>query len=181
VSNTASPNSQQLVTAAQIKRRCPVEVETLGRQIAARLQKVRDYEAKAQEKAGVELRKADDNWTTVTQLLAEAKAKCDADGFKAFKEKYCPDLGRSRIYELLQIGSGKKTVEQVKADGRGRKARQRAKNKRESVTDTVTDKLPAATSPSETVNDAEPEAKPAFASAEVSIEQRRAEYVALTH
>jgi hypothetical protein len=70
VSNTTSPHSQQLVTAAQIKRRCPVEVETLGHQIAARLQKVRDYEAKAQEKAGVELRKADDNWTTVTKAVA---------------------------------------------------------------------------------------------------------------
>jgi hypothetical protein len=122
MSNTPPPHSPQLVTAAQIKKGCPAEVETLGRQIAARLQKVRDYEAKAQEKAGVELRKADDNWTTVTQLLAEAKAKCDAGGFKAFKERYCPNLGRSRIYELLQIGSGKKTVEQVKAEGRGRKA-----------------------------------------------------------
>jgi hypothetical protein len=172
---TPSHHSPQLVTAAQIKRRCPVEVDTLGRQIAARLQKVRDYEAKAQEKAGVELRKADDNWTTVTQLLAEAKAKCDADGFKAFKEKYCPDLGGSRIYELLQIGSGKKTVEQVKAEGRGRKARQRAKNKRESVTDTVTDK--AAPADETLLLEA---LLPATAKiAEVDLEQRRAEHAVL--
>ena len=127
------------VTAAQIEKEgCPPEVQTLGRRIAAHLQKVRDYEAKAHEKAGVELRKADDNWTTVTQLLAEAKAKCSTDGFKAFKEKYCPDLSRSRIYELLQIGSGKKTIEESRAAKRESVAKSRGK--KESATNDVADK-----------------------------------------
>jgi hypothetical protein len=125
------------VTAAQIEKGCPIEVEALGYRIAAHLKKMRDYEIKAHEKAGVELRKAEDNWTTVTQLLAEAKAKCDAGGFKAFKKKYCPDLSRSRIYELLEIGSGKKTLEESRAATRARIAKHRGKV---SVTNDVTDK-----------------------------------------
>jgi hypothetical protein len=125
------------VTAAQIEKDCPTEVEALGYRIAAHLQKVRDYEAKAHEKAGVELRKADDNWTTVTQLLAEAKVKCDAGGFKAFKERFCPDLSRSRIYELLQIGSGKKTLEESRAAKRKSVAKSR---KKVSATNDVADK-----------------------------------------
>jgi hypothetical protein len=167
--------STNKVTAAQIKKGCPVEVQALGRRIAAHLQKVRDYEARAQEKAGVELRKADDNWTTVTQLLVEAKAKCDIGGFTAFKEKFCPNLSRSRIYELLQIGSGKKTVEQVKAGSRGRKAKQRAKNKAQVVRDSHGQGL------HESIES--PEVKPLSVtvteSAEVSIEQRSAEHAVL--
>jgi hypothetical protein len=114
----ALPGKSQLtqpaakVTATQIEKGCPTATDVLaiGHQIRARL-KTMGYETKAREKAGVELRKANDNWITVTQLLAEAKAKCNAGGFKAFKEKFCPDLGRSRIYELLAIGAGKKTSE----------------------------------------------------------------------
>jgi hypothetical protein len=115
------------ITAAQIKKGCPTEVAALGCRIAAHLEKMRNYEAKAHAKAGIELRKAEDNWITVTQLLAEAKAKCDVGGFEAFKEKYCPDLSRSRIYELLQIGRGKKTLEEVRAEKRERVSKSRSK------------------------------------------------------
>jgi hypothetical protein len=121
------------VTAAQIAKG---QLEPLGKRIAVHLEKMRGYEAKAQEKAGVELRKAEDHWNSVSQLLAEAKAKCDSGGFKAFQSKYCPDLGRSRIYELLAIGSGKKTIEASRAATRGRVKKHRAV----SVTSTVTDK-----------------------------------------
>jgi hypothetical protein len=99
------------------------------------------------EKAGVELRKANDNWTTVTQLLAEAKAKCSTDGFKAFKKKYCPDLSRSRIYELLQIGSGKKTIEESRAAKR--KSVAKSRGKKESATDDVADKSAVGTDKAE--------------------------------
>jgi hypothetical protein len=116
--------SSQTIGAAQIEKG---ELELLGKQIAAHLQKMRGYEAKAQEKAGIELRKADDHRNSVSQLLAEAKAKCDGGGFKAFQEKYCPDLGRSRIYELLSIGSGKKTLEESRAEKRKRVAKSRSK------------------------------------------------------
>jgi hypothetical protein len=109
------------------------ELEPLGKQIAAHLEKMRGYEAKAQEKAGVELNKADEHWNSITQLLAEAKAKCDAGGFKAFKEKYCPNLSRSRIYELLAIGSGKKTVEESRTKNAEANKKYRAKKKSEPV------------------------------------------------
>jgi hypothetical protein len=122
-----TPPASSLVTAAQINDSCPAVIDDLGKKIAVHLQKVRTYEAKAHKKAGVELRKADDNWNTVTQLLAEAKAKCDGGGFKAFKARYCPDLSKSYIYELIAIGSGKKTAEESLANKRGRVARSRAK------------------------------------------------------
>ena len=108
--------SKVLLTAAQIGKG---ELETLGKQIKAHVEKMRGYEARAQDKAGVELHKADNHRNTIAQLLTEAMAKCDSGalangvsltgstfdlsatgGFKAFQEKYCPDLKRSRIYEL---------------------------------------------------------------------------------
>ena len=175
ISQSPPKSSAIKVTAEQIEKGCPtaIEVQALGFRIAAHLKTMRGYEAKAREKAGVELRKADDNWTTVTQLLAEAKEKCSTGGFKAFKEKFCPNLSRSRIYELLQIGSGKKTLEESRAANRERIAKHR-RDKRVSVTDDVTDKagnksdlsnsilksnLPA---PIDAPNEAEPEAKPAL-------------------
>jgi hypothetical protein len=121
-------------TAAQVAKG---ELEPLGKQIAAHLQKMRGYEVKAHEKAGVELRRADNHWDTITQLLAEAKAKCDGGGFNAFKEKYCPNLSRSRIYELLAIGSRKKTLKESRAEKRERVAKSRGKV---SATSSVADK-----------------------------------------
>jgi hypothetical protein len=105
------------------------ELEPLGKEIAARLEKMRGYEATAQEKAGVELKKADDHWNSITQLLTQAKKKCDEGGFKAFKEKYCPNLSRSRIYELLTIGSGKKTLEESRAKNAEANRRHRSKRR----------------------------------------------------
>jgi hypothetical protein len=99
----------------------------LGKEIAARLQKVQAYEVAAREKAGVELQKAQDHRDAIAKLLYEARAKCRGSGFKVFKEKYCPDLGRSRIYELLAIGSGKKSLEESRADKRASVAKSRRK------------------------------------------------------
>ena len=121
-------------TAAQIEAG---ELEALGKRIAAHLSKMRGYEAKAQEKAGVELKKADDHWNTLTQFLADVKAKCDGGGFKVFQSKYCPDLSRSRIYELLAIGTGKKTLEETRAAKRARVAKRR---RRVSATGDVADR-----------------------------------------
>ena len=162
------PTQQHKITAAQVANpsvddKAAMDVAARGCRIREQLKIARDYEAKARKKAGVELRKAENNWITVTQLLAEAKAKCSAGGFKKFKAKYCPDLGRSRIYELLAIASGKKSIEQVKAESRGRKAKERAENKRElSVTTIVTDEpavepLPVAVGKSAEVEVADPE------------------------
>ena len=132
----AKPETAKKVTAAQIEKG---ELESLGKRIMAHLEKVRTYEAKAHEKAGVELHKADDNWNSFTQLLAEAKAQCDTGGFKAFKRKYCPNRQKSRIYELLAIGSGKKTLEETRAEKRARVAKSRQKKKVSATTPHVAD------------------------------------------
>jgi hypothetical protein len=145
------------ITAAQIKKG---ELEPLGMKIAAHLKKARAYEAKAHEKAGIELRKADDNWNSVTQLLAEAKAKCDGGGFEAFKAKFCPDLERSRIYELLRIGSGQETLEENRDKNRKRQAQHRAKKSAKSApTPSVTP--PSVTDTSQTAGNEERKEHPA--------------------
>ena len=119
-----SESGKPTFTAAQIAKG---DLEPLGKRIEAHLEKMRGYEAKAHAKAGIELKKADDHWNSITQLLAEAKVKCDRGGFNAFQKKYCPDLGRSRIYELLAIGSGKKSLEETRAKKRESVAKSRGK------------------------------------------------------
>ena len=130
-----NPSASSVVTAAQIAEG---ELGDLGKRIAARLEKVRGYEAKARDKAGVELRKADDHWNTLTRELAEAKAKCDGGGFKAFKKKYCPNLSRARIYKLIAIGAGKKTLAESRAEVR--KSVAQSRRKKASPTSPVGDK-----------------------------------------
>ena len=112
-------------------------LKDLGDRIAAHLKKVREYEASAREKAGVYIKKAQDNRDTIAQLLNEAKAKCKGTRFKAFKAKYCPNLSRPYIYELLSIGDGRKTVEEVRTATRERVAKSRAA--KVSATSPVTD------------------------------------------
>lgn len=129
-----------LITAAQIgSDACPAEVHRLGGSVAASLKKARGYLTTAEQKAGVELRKAEGHWVAATKYLAAAKALCDSDGFAAFQKKYCPDLSRSRIYEMLAIGSGKTTVEEARGATRERVTRHRANRQAESVTSAVTD------------------------------------------
>ena len=124
VGKTRAPAKTDKLTAAKIGKG---ELEELGKRIAVHFEKMQACETQAREKAGLELRKADDHRDTISQLLAEAKAKCDGGGFKAFKKKYCPNLGRSRLYELLAIGSGKKTLEEHRAEKRKSVAKSRGK------------------------------------------------------
>lgn len=161
-------------------------LENLGKDVAARLKKVREYEAAAREKAGVELQKADDHRISITQTLANVKAQCSGVGFKAFREKYCPDLGRSRVYELLAIGSGKKTVEETRVETRKRTAKSRAKVS--ATDDPVADKPAVAVrrGNGQTLDvaglseeKAQEQIARATGNAEVSLEQRQAENAAL--
>jgi hypothetical protein len=127
-----APVAKQKITAAQIKESFPAELEDLGELIAVHLEKSRKYDDKA-----------DQHRATAGRYLAQAKDLCDEGGFEAFREKVCPDLGRSRAYELLAIANNKKSVSELRASTRERVARHRA-NKTESVT--VTDsKTDAAT------------------------------------
>jgi hypothetical protein len=127
-----APVAKQKITAAQIKESFPAELEDLGELIAVHLEKSRKYDDKA-----------DQHRATAGRYLAQAKDLCDEGGFEVFREKVCPDLGRSRAYELLAIANNKKSVSELRASTRERVARHRA-NKTESVT--VTDsKTEAAT------------------------------------
>ena len=112
-------------------------LEQDGRTVAAQLQKMRDYEATAYEKAGYELGKLDQFEKTLKQTLVDVKKKCTPAGYKAFKEKWCPGLKRSRIDRLLLIGRGEKTLKEARAEDAARKRKSRAK-KKDAVTVTAT-------------------------------------------
>jgi hypothetical protein len=113
------------LTAEQIEHDCPAKLEELGRRIATHLQKAHTYEKKACECD----EKADQHITSAAKYLAEAKEACNDGGFAAFHEKYCPDLGKTRVNDLLQIGTGKKTVNEIRASIRERVAKHRANKK----------------------------------------------------
>lgn len=121
-------DAEPKVTAAQIKENCPVVLQDLGKRIAAHY-----------EKAGKCEQKADQHYTTIAQLLAEANGACDVGGFDAFRERFFANLRKSRVYELLAIGTGKKTVEDTRAGTRARVAKHRANTAAAPVSVTVTE------------------------------------------
>jgi hypothetical protein len=93
------------------------------------------------ERIKVSLKKADNYYISVGQYLAEAKKLCDEEGFEAFRDRFCPNVCRSRIFELLGLASGNITLEDLRAKNAERKRKQRARQKR--VRD-VTDSRPTA-------------------------------------
>ena len=101
----------------------------LGKRVQVHGEKALAYQNKAEEVAVYELRKADEHLIARAQCLAEARSKCTKAGFKVFQTKYAPELSRSRLYELLAIGTGKKTAEQVKIATSERVAKHRAAKK----------------------------------------------------
>lgn len=110
-------------------------LESEGKFIAAQIEVMRRYETAAEEKAGHELKKAEENRATIEKRLADVHAKCTRGGFTAFKAKYAPDFGRTKLYQILAIGSGKKTREQVRTEEREKKRAQRAAKKSSGQTD----------------------------------------------
>jgi hypothetical protein len=134
-------------TAAVVREDCPHSLSDYGKKISAHLDKADKY-----------TEKADQHRTSASRYLAIVHGVCDDGGFDAFHKKFLPKLGRSRTFELLAIGSGKKSVEDTKASTRERVARHRAKRKGESVTSPVTDKAESVTSP---VTDKPPARSPA--------------------
>jgi hypothetical protein len=105
-------------TAAQIEAECPPRLQHIGWEIEERLEKARKYH-----------KEAEDHIIAVNERIAEAKRLCDDGGFKKFSEMYCPQLGKSQAYVLHAIGSGKKTLAQVRAQETDRKRRTRARQK----------------------------------------------------
>lgn len=115
-------------TAAQIEEDCPARLQGLAKELTEGLETL--YKQKTL---------VGDQETAVKKLIAEVKALCDDGGFIAFREMFFPNLGKSRVYELLAIGTNKKSVEQTKADTRVRVAKHRAKKAAASVSVTVTE------------------------------------------
>lgn len=132
--STSSELTSPKFTAAQIEKDCPARLHDLAQEITEGLEKV--YEQK---------KLADDQVIAVKKLIAEVKALCDVGGFAAFREKFFPNLGKSRVYELLAIGTGKKSVEEARASNRKHQAKHRANKAEVPLSVTVTDELdPAA-------------------------------------
>jgi hypothetical protein len=149
------------ITAAQIAENCPAKLTELGQHVAAHLEKAERCD-----------QKADDHRLTAGRLLAQAKELCDDGGFTAFHERFCPNLGRSRTYDLLAIASGKKSAEQFRADNAERNRRSRANKKAAAAVRHVTE------SESKPVS-ASPRPTTALQIAKAAAQTARAEAVAL--
>lgn len=95
------------LTAMQIEsgKNLPPRLQEIGKQIEVKLAKADMYQGKAI-----------DMFDLIGRLLDEAKEFCDGGGFDAFKRTCCPSLGKSRAYEMLAIASGKKALEDVRAE-----------------------------------------------------------------
>jgi hypothetical protein len=127
-SNDTDPVTEQKLTAEQINEDCPVMLEDWGKRIAAHADKAR----KCEEKAG-------QHYNSIAQLLAAAQRACNDGGFTAFRGRFLPELGKSRVYELLAIAKNKKSVEETKANTRERVAKHRANKAAGGVSATVTE------------------------------------------
>jgi hypothetical protein len=103
-------------TAEQIEKDCPAMLQDLGKRIAVHSEKAQKCKEKANQ-----------HYNSIAHLLATAHRACEEGGFAAFREMFFPKLGKSRVYELLAIGTRKKSVEDTKAGTRGRVAKHRAK------------------------------------------------------
>ena len=107
-----------LLTAAQIKNDCPVLVQDLGKRIAEHYDKLVKCEGEVEQ-----------HKIAIRQMLTQVEEACDKGGFTAFRERFCPKLGKTRAHELLQIASGKKTIKDVRAATAGRMKKHRAAKK----------------------------------------------------
>ena len=113
---TNNTGTEHKVTAAQIEEKCPDELQGWGENIATHYERA----LKSEEKA-------DQHYRSIGQYLAKAKEACDEAGFEAFREKFCPNFGKTRAYELLAVGQNKKSIADLRASTRERVARHRAK------------------------------------------------------
>jgi hypothetical protein len=107
--------TDQKITAEQVENCCPDELQELAKRISVQYEKARRYEEKA-----------DQHDRSIGQHLAKAREACDEGAFNAFREKFCPYLGKSRVYELLAIGENRKSLEETRKTNRERVAKHRA-------------------------------------------------------
>ena len=135
LNNITDHGTENKLTAPQVENDCPEKLQGLGKRIKEHLSKAAKCDDKAEQ-----------HRISAGQLLAEAQKSCDDDGFTAFREKFFPKLGKSRVYELLQIVTDKKSLQEVRAETQECVAKHRA-NKAASVT--VTENSDTAGAPQE--------------------------------
>jgi hypothetical protein len=126
---TSTIANEPKFTAKQIEENCPDRLQLLGNEIAARIRK-----------ADKQIEQAENHSISIDKLIAQAQQLCDEGGFLAFQKKFFPHLGKSRVYELLAIGTSKKSVEETRASTRARVAKYRANKAAASFSVTVTEK-----------------------------------------
>jgi hypothetical protein len=109
-------------------------LEQIGHEITSRVEEL--------DKLGA---KAVDHVDSIDYLLVEDEKLCDtAEAFAAFKQKRCPELGRSRTYELLAIKEGRNSREEIRALNRARVAKHRAGKKAVADKPSITSQAAAA-------------------------------------
>jgi hypothetical protein len=140
--------TKQLVTAAQIEKNCPDRLQEIAKEVGVRF-----------KKAQKQYQDAVNHIDAIKALMEEARGLCDDGGFKKFREIFCPQLSKSRAYELLAIASNKTSVEESRARTRGRVAKHRT-NKAATNSVTVTEKLETDRPSAPTTNDGLDEAAP---------------------
>jgi hypothetical protein len=128
ITTTKAVVKPALLTAAEAKKNCPAPIEDWAKRIAVLNDKLAHCEDKANQYK-----------IAISQLLAKVKDACDTDGFAVVRERFFPKLGRSRVYELLQIASGKKTPEEIKSAKRESVRKHRAAKKSAEESTTVVD------------------------------------------
>jgi hypothetical protein len=129
IKNSSSAIANVKFTAAQIEASCPARLQEIGKEIEARF-----------KKAQKQYQQAENHAIAIRALMDEARALCDEGGFKKFRQRFCPQLGKSQAYVLHAIGTGKKTLAQHRTEQRDRKRKSRAKQKSSSPNSvTVTD------------------------------------------
>jgi len=118
------------ITAEQIKMGCPARLQHIGDEITEHFKRAQD-QARLLDKEVAELQ----------GLIEEARGLCDKDGFEVFRQKFFPNLRKSRVYELLAIASGKRSAKETKARNRERQAKHRAKQAAPVNSVTITENL----------------------------------------
>jgi hypothetical protein len=134
--NPIATKQSSLLTAAQIAENCPAKLSKLGKRITAHLENAAQCDDRA-----------NNHRISAAQHLLAAKEACDEGGFDAFREKCCHGLGRTRAYELLAIASGKKSVEEIRADNAERSRKHRAERRAAAVRCVTESAAPKASRP----------------------------------
>ena len=118
------------ITAAQIEERCPDRLREIGKEIRERFKRAENG-----------YQKANNHMDAIKALLDEAESLCEEGGFKKFQEILCPELSKSRAYELLAIARHMTSIEETRARTRERVAKHRANKPAAPLSDTVTENL----------------------------------------